>query len=64
MVAFSGIYVKNYDPKVSYEIFAVVLLGVVSALTLAKIIIVIVKSIKDPIHYNPSLSEKSRSFKA
>ena len=52
--AFSGIYQKNYDPDVPYNVYALVLLGLVAALALAKIIIVIVRSIKYPIIYNQS----------
>ena len=50
--AFSGIYQKNYNPDVPYNVYALVLLGLVAALALAKIIIVIVRSIKHPIIYN------------
>ena len=54
LVAFSGIYVKNFDPDVPHQVYALVLLGLVAAFSLAKIIIIIVRSIKSPIHYTPS----------
>ena len=65
IMAFSGIYVKNYDPNVPFQIYVVVLLGLVCALTVAKIIIVIVKSIKSPINYNSfnNYSGKTVSYK-
>ena len=61
-MAFAGIYLKNYDPKVPYQIYALALMAFIGVLALAKIVIIIVKSIKDPISYSDS-SDKYQGTK-
>ena len=53
---------KNFDPDVPHQVYALVLLCLVAAFSLAKILIIIVRSIKSPIHYKPS-SETGNSKK-
>ena len=57
IAAFYGIHVKNFDPNVPYQWYALALLFVVMVLALVKIIIIIVRSVKDPIHY-PEVAKK------
>ncbi|KAF6037926.1 hypothetical protein EB796_003775 [Bugula neritina] len=52
IIAFVGVYKAQYDPSIPYTIYEVVLLAIVSALALAKLIIMIVRAVKDPIHYS------------
>lgn len=60
LAAFIGIHVKNYNPEVPYTIFELVLLIVTAVMALAKLIIIIVRAVKDPIHY--PRSEKKVKF--
>ncbi|XP_067947575.1 uncharacterized protein [Watersipora subatra] len=51
LVALYGIHVANYDPAISYENYALALMFLTFILTIAKLVILIVRSVKDPIHY-------------
>jgi len=60
LFALVGIYTKNFDPNVNYEVFAVVLLGLTVVLALAKVVIMIVRGIIDPIVYQPKDEDKKQ----
>ena len=60
LAALVGIYSKNYDPSLPYEVFAVVLLVVVVVMALAKVIIMIVRGLLDPIVYSPADEDKQQ----
>ena len=51
ILATSGNYIKNYDPKEPYTMYIFGLMIGVSVLAFVKVLIMIIRSIKDPIHY-------------
>ena len=57
IAGFYGIYVRKFDPEVYYQWYVVVLLIITTALALVKIIIMVLRGVKDPIHY-PQASAK------
>jgi len=60
LFALVGIYTKNFDPNVNFEVFAVVLLGLTVVLALTKVVIMVVRSIIDPIVYQPKDEDKKQ----
>ena len=60
LFALVGNFTRNFDPSVSYTIFETVLLVLVVIMALAKLIIIIVRGILDPIVYPPSDEEKQQ----
>jgi len=60
LFALVGNYIKNFDPSVPYTVFEVVLMVVVVILALAKLIIMLVRGIIDPIVYPTMEDDKEQ----
>ena len=60
LAALVGIYSKNYDPSLPYEVFAVVVLVVAAVLALLKVCIMIVLSSRNPIVYSAADEDKQQ----
>ena len=58
LAALVGIYSKNYDPSLPYEVFAVVVLVVAAVMALLKVCIMIVLSLQNPIVYSAADEDK------
>ena len=58
ILATSGSYVSSYDPKEPYTVYIFGLMIGASSLAFIKILIMITRSIKDPLQYKLKYSEE------